>query len=835
MHCQRSVSAALVVLLSIFGSSLAQEGASINWESYKEVDFEFGESLLRVGSDYQIYAYATDAPTDWDSTYAGPEITEITGPITAGFTSSQASSPRATANAITGWMLEKDDASGVATLSNAVSGHTAIVDRFDPTAAAVSWAVQTTSLEVGEEVGQGEIDWSPGILVGASGGSFISSYDQISIHDPIVVWTRDTDTGVVEPTTLFELNARFDSKTELHWNEVRVIQEGIDGQPELTLIPNDGPFLDASSGGSGSFRLRLDSPLLPAAQRGSLDVEFKDGLVTESSATGIFSDLAPQPNAVLLDDSLPEVGAPAVIDRIVIDNNDTGRFALNVNAGERRVITDVAACSDGVHVSVGPAVDTIQNFTLNPLQRLGVAPAEGDSALSESQGLCLGAIREDADLLFGNAYLASSQMSLLPEHEQNPIDHFLRLHPAKQAQTVVFDPGENVSPTDTRRWTAMFDTRLAFASQPEPIDPVEPVPLDREASGDGSPRRIRNDGVLVQRDGIAVAADLGDGNNGLTDEAPTFAVGLLRVAPAGDTPTLDRDALQPSRSLFQDTDGFVVAVTQLPKESIVRLLRRGHVIASGEVPAPEATETADAWQRFAFTLEQTHEGIALQLDMLGETAGDAVDVLSTTLPKQRLSGDGYQLALGSRLHHDHLAHDFDNLMVTFQQTGDLAWDGRITGDDVHYLHDAIEAQLTSPLLDIDLNGRVTLADLELLEDMVPNKRPGDANLDGLVNFRDFLSLAASFGQSTGLWIRGDFNADGFVNFRDFLSLARNYDTGEPRAAQSVPEPSSRLALLLCLLPLGYCRKRRAVLPRFRNANAAWWTFGMKRRFCRPHR
>ena len=103
------------------------------------------------------------------------------------------------------------------------AGTTAIVDKYDPTVVALSWAAQSTSLELGEEVSQGTIDWRPGILVGAFGGSFISSHDSISIHDPIVVWTRDVNGNVSEPTTLFELTAEFDSKTEIHWNEVRTI------------------------------------------------------------------------------------------------------------------------------------------------------------------------------------------------------------------------------------------------------------------------------------------------------------------------------------------------------------------------------------------------------------------------------------------------------------------------------------------------------------------------------------------------------------------------------------------------------------------------------------
>ena len=50
---------------------------------------------------------------------------------------------------------------------------------------------------------------------------------------------------------------------------------------------------------------------------------------------------------------------------------------------------------------------------------------------------------------------------------------------------------------------------------------------------------------------------------------------------------------------------------------------------------------------------------------------------------------------------------------------------------------------------------------------------GDANLDGEVDFADFLILSANFGTGT-TWFEGDFNRDGMVSFADFLLLSTNY-------------------------------------------------------------
>ena len=58
---------------------------------------------------------------------------------------------------------------------------------------------------------------------------------------------------------------------------------------------------------------------------------------------------------------------------------------------------------------------------------------------------------------------------------------------------------------------------------------------------------------------------------------------------------------------------------------------------------------------------------------------------------------------------------------------------------------------------------------------------GDANLDGKVDFVDFLTLSANFGDQ-GEWSQGDFNSDGRVAFDDFLQLSSNYgqtEEGQP--------------------------------------------------------
>ncbi|MDB5319303.1 MAG: uncharacterized protein JWN40_934 [Phycisphaerales bacterium] len=108
--------------------------------------------------------------------------------------------------------------------------------------------------------------------------------------------------------------------------------------------------------------------------------------------------------------------------------------------------------------------------------------------------------------------------------------------------------------------------------------------------------------------------------------------------------------------------------------------------------------------------------------------------------------------------------------------------------------------------------------------------PGDANLDGRVDFLDLAKLAQSYnstvsGITDSWWLNGDFTYDGTVDFLDLAKLAQNYNTsalpaapGEFSAAfaadwtkaqelASVPEPESIALMGVAILLMRIRRKR----------------------------
>lgn len=127
--------------------------------------------------------------------------------------------------------------------------------------------------------------------------------------------------------------------------------------------------------------------------------------------------------------------------------------------------------------------------------------------------------------------------------------------------------------------------------------------------------------------------------------------------------------------------------------------------------------------------------------------------------------------------------------------GDFDGDGALAAADI----DILSVQVGQSDLAFDLNGDSVVDgdDRTVWVETLAETFFGDTDLNGSVEFADFLALSAGFG-SEGGWAAGDFDGSGDVAFADFLLLSTNFGSARAVAAHSVPEPS---AVALCLLGL----------------------------------
>lgn len=90
--------------------------------------------------------------------------------------------------------------------------------------------------------------------------------------------------------------------------------------------------------------------------------------------------------------------------------------------------------------------------------------------------------------------------------------------------------------------------------------------------------------------------------------------------------------------------------------------------------------------------------------------------------------------------------------------------------------EAITGQSIDLGFDFDNDGRVSEKDFDVLIDEILQVKRGDANLDGKVDFADFLVLSSNFGKGSG-WADGSFDLNLGVDFGDFLLLSSSFGTG----------------------------------------------------------
>lgn len=148
----------------------------------------------------------------------------------------------------------------------------------------------------------------------------------------------------------------------------------------------------------------------------------------------------------------------------------------------------------------------------------------------------------------------------------------------------------------------------------------------------------------------------------------------------------------------------------------------------------------------------------------------------------------------------------DPLYRAMAPTSLLNLDGRegVTLADVDLLSKFIADGSKESLFDLDGSGQVDTRDLDFWVYFTGNKL-GDADLNGEVEFLDFVTLSGNFGDS-GTWSDGDFNADGLVDFRDFVILVSDSKATDASQA-AVPEPTANNGLIWIVVCLTVLRSR----------------------------
>lgn len=139
--------------------------------------------------------------------------------------------------------------------------------------------------------------------------------------------------------------------------------------------------------------------------------------------------------------------------------------------------------------------------------------------------------------------------------------------------------------------------------------------------------------------------------------------------------------------------------------------------------------------------------------------------------------------------------------------GDFDGDGLLTAADIDLLSKEVGRLDNVPTFDLNGDEVIDATDRAIWITDLAMTFTGDADLNGAVQFADFLALAEGFNQEGG-WADGDFDGSGVVQFPDFLQLSENFGKGQPGPA-AVPEPASRGLCLLAVALIGLIRKRNS--------------------------
>lgn len=151
-------------------------------------------------------------------------------------------------------------------------------------------------------------------------------------------------------------------------------------------------------------------------------------------------------------------------------------------------------------------------------------------------------------------------------------------------------------------------------------------------------------------------------------------------------------------------------------------------------------------------------------------------------------------------------------VITVATTGlacDFSGDNECNVTDIDLLAAAVRNGTSDSKFNVDGMGDANIPDnndydFYITDDSMLSTGHGDADLNMIVNFNDFVSLSNDFGVTGTGWERGNFNTDDITNFNDFVALSNNFGMNFA-SGSNVPEPAT-----LVLLGLGGLLLRKSL-------------------------
>ncbi|NQU21930.1 MAG: hypothetical protein HQ567_11660 [Candidatus Nealsonbacteria bacterium] len=192
----------------------------------------------------------------------------------------------------------------------------------------------------------------------------------------------------------------------------------------------------------------------------------------------------------------------------------------------------------------------------------------------------------------------------------------------------------------------------------------------------------------------------------------------------------------------------------------------GGVISPGDGVGTLSASSVELQPGSALSAELGGPGLGDRLDLTGELN---LAARGDTLPLTWIPGGDSSSKFGG----EYVVASYESLSGEFETVGG--------GDGEYSIGEAYVAGI-----DYETGSQITVSLHPLLD--------GDADLDGDVDFGDYMVLEAWFG-GPGDWAKGDFDLDGDIDFGDYMILEAAFGDTVPAAATPVPEPGTLVMLL----------------------------------------